>query len=351
MMQLKISRSDITRRLQERITAGEELAQREIRTEDDLTTANADRTRFDQFNQALTRKAFDEDSAPVTNYDKIVAPGPVVAGLSTPSVQERAKWFRDKAARRVNGLQAILEQLDLYDDPPEAAAMSDTSSEGPPAASAQAARLGLNAEMERIVRNLGEHPAGADSCHEAGFDPVHNRETDRAFQALIKRGLVDTGAYQTNGSGYTTMVDRVGLTNRGVTALDELRNGPPPPAQVVQVNIAGHNYGAAQAAGAGSAQTATSNVGASVSNDLDAFTELLRTALDAAGDHLGDDARAIIDSQLAGIDDERESDTPRWERVKGYLLSIVGVLGGLGLDGSWADVLQAGQVILEQLPV
>jgi hypothetical protein len=120
---------------------------------------------------------------------------------------------------------------------------------------------------------------------------------------------------------------------------------PPAP----QININGNVYGTVQAAGAGSSQTATTNVDASVTNDLAAFAELLRTALNNDQD-VEAHTRQALDAQLAAIDSERGADRPRWPLIRGWVLTVLGILGGAGLGGDWAKVIEIGQVVVTQLP-
>ncbi len=120
-------------------------------------------------------------------------------------------------------------------------------------------------------------------------------------------------------------------------------------ASAPQININGPVYGTVQAASAGSNQTATTNVDASVTNDLDTFTELLRTALDNDRD-LDAQTRQALDSQLAAIVGERSSEPPRWPLIRGWVLTVLGILDGAGLGGDWAKVIDIGQVVVSQLP-
>ncbi len=343
-MELRIDRSKITEQLEERIGVGDEIMNRNLRHHDDLMAAAEDRKRFDQFNAALITKAFGAESDPTRIYEEATkdTPLPISVG-NAPSFETYARLFKSSTSTRVNGLRSVLEQVDLYDDPPEITAP------GFRGVSAEAARLGLSAEMVAIIEGLAEHPTGVDNCQDAGFT-VTDPDTDRAFRELRERRIIRAKAYQDNGSGRTTMVDGVALTREGWATIERLRSGPPAPAQPIQLNVGGHVFGNVQAAGAGSNQTATSHVDASVTNDLGAFTDLLRTALDEDGDRLGGDAYEILEAQLDALDEERSTGPLNPQRIRGYLLAIIGVLGALGLDGRWPDILEAGQTILEHLP-
>lgn len=121
-----MTRAEITMRLNERIAVGEEMIARAISTDEALSAAFNERSRFDHFNLALLEKAFGEAGRAVEPYQALMT-GAAIA-MDQPSLQVRATRFRDGVTRRISALQSALEQVEFYDEPPQTSPVAPSGS-------------------------------------------------------------------------------------------------------------------------------------------------------------------------------------------------------------------------------
>jgi predicted nucleotide-binding protein len=111
---LTVSRSELDRRLEDRITRGRELLGRSIANLDDLEAARSDYGKWDDYNTTLLRRSF-SSSEPADEYS---APVPMIfTGHET--LQERMVDLGRDISRSIERLTSIKERLELFDEESE----------------------------------------------------------------------------------------------------------------------------------------------------------------------------------------------------------------------------------------
>ena len=118
---LTASRSDLDRRLEDRITRGRELLDLSIANPIDLQAARSDYGKWDDYNTTLLRRSF-SSSEPADEYS---APVPMIFS-GNETLEERINDFGRDVSRSIGRLTSLKERLELFDE---------ESEEAPPAAS------------------------------------------------------------------------------------------------------------------------------------------------------------------------------------------------------------------------
>jgi hypothetical protein len=106
--------------LADRIAQGEELNAREIGSEPELETARQAYYTWDEFNQTLLRRSF-STSKVADAYGR--TPGIIVLGGGPDPLPKRVADFHDDLSTKLRRLTSLKDQLPLYGDGPEMAAL------------------------------------------------------------------------------------------------------------------------------------------------------------------------------------------------------------------------------------
>jgi predicted nucleotide-binding protein len=98
--------------LESRIDLGDELAKRQVSTENDMQTARQEHYTWDEFNTTLIRRSF-TTSKPADDYAS--HPGIFFVGGGPEPLHVQLEDFRRDVATKVRRLRSLKDQLSLYD--------------------------------------------------------------------------------------------------------------------------------------------------------------------------------------------------------------------------------------------
>lgn len=120
---LLVARVEAAQKIKERIQKGLDMKNIEIRDEDGLDSAEAEKTRWVRYNRELLTRIFDNDSV-AEEYHRSCVAGVIPMGPSPLS--RRVEIFLDTMRSGINCLESILERLELI---PEVEEVRPTSTQ------------------------------------------------------------------------------------------------------------------------------------------------------------------------------------------------------------------------------
>jgi predicted nucleotide-binding protein len=113
-------RHEVDAKIRERIAAGEEIHNADIRTEPDLENARARMSKWDSYNVEYLKRCFDSEVV-ADEYDSVSSWGSI---SFNPDFGELISGFRDGIRNKITELESILERLELI---PEVSAVVGVS--------------------------------------------------------------------------------------------------------------------------------------------------------------------------------------------------------------------------------
>lgn len=108
---LCVSREEANKKIQERINKGQLLLDRRIDSRDELDKAEADFKKWSDYNTMLLLKLFDDSSIEKKYVSLFIS-----ARWTNPTWDEEINWCRKDISEKVNRLERIQDQLELYDE-------------------------------------------------------------------------------------------------------------------------------------------------------------------------------------------------------------------------------------------
>jgi Predicted nucleotide-binding protein containing TIR-like domain len=112
--QLTVARGALGQQLEDRIARGQELLERPIASDSDLSSARSDYYTWSEFNETLLQRSF-TTSKPAEDYSESL--GAYVVSLNPEPLPKRVEEFHRDVQRKIRRLGSLREQLSLFEEP------------------------------------------------------------------------------------------------------------------------------------------------------------------------------------------------------------------------------------------
>ena len=112
---LLVSREEAEKKIQDQIDKGQQLGGQQINTKDELDKAQADFQSWSDFNKKLLSKLF--NNSLITDDYFSISDVESYEYSTLDSLKQEINWWQKRVVSRINCLQGICEQLELYDEP------------------------------------------------------------------------------------------------------------------------------------------------------------------------------------------------------------------------------------------